>query len=299
MAQTNGDATSRAPGFPSYESIDEDGQAKPCVYGHAVGEPGHAGDAAQARHAAHRTEGRADRGRRPVKRDAALTVAAGQSATARAAADATRRRACAWPRGPAIAGPGARVLRPRRRRQRRRPSASLNVSDRVGDDPAAVATNWARVRARAARPGVRPHAAGARRRASCASRAADQPVGEADGMITARAGLGLAVLTADCVPHARASRPRAHAVMALHAGWRGTARRHRRGRRRRGARRELGVAPAEWQVALGPSIGGCCYEVETEIGQQFVDRWGAMPDAWQPAGAPRPARPARRQPRRS
>jgi hypothetical protein len=72
--------------------------------------------------------------------------------------------------------------------------------------------------------------------------------------------------------------------MALHAGWRGTL----AGIAADGvdeAQRGLGVAPEAWQVALGPSIGGCCYEVESDIGQQLVDRWGAMPDAWQPAGS--------------
>jgi hypothetical protein len=71
--------------------------------------------------------------------------------------------------------------------------------------------------------------------------------------------------------------------MALHAGWRGSLAGIAAVALRM-AEAELAISPAEWQVALGPSIGGCCYEVEAEIGRQFVDRWGAMPDAWQPAG---------------
>jgi YfiH family protein len=112
---------------------------------------------------------------------------------------------------------------------------------------------------------------------------ADQPNGAADGLLTTRVGLGLAVLTADCVPMLCVA-PRHRAVMAIHAGWRGTL----AGIAAVGlaeARRWLGIEPHAWQVAMGPSIGSCCYEVETRIGQQLVDRWGSMPEAWRPHGS--------------
>jgi YfiH family protein len=159
------------------------------------------------------------------------------------------------------------------------PFASLNASDRVGDDPAAVAANWQRIRR--ALPGLsfarmrQMHGVGVLRIDAPPLQAED-----ADGMITAAVGAGLAILTADCVPLLCVAAAE-HAVMALHAGWRGTL----AGIAAAGlaaAQRELGVGSAAWQVALGPSIGGCCYEVEAHIGRQFVDRWGAMPDAWQP-----------------
>lgn len=160
--------------------------------------------------------------------------------------------------------------------------ASLNVSRSVGDDPQAVASNWQRI-ARAF-----PRLRFARMRQVHGARVvpverADAAVGEADGMIARAGGVGLAVLTADCVPLLCVA-PTGPAVMALHAGWRGTL----AGIAAAGvaeARRWLGVPPDSWQVAMGPSIGGCCYEVDAHIGQQLVDRWGAMPDAWQPAGA--------------
>ncbi len=160
--------------------------------------------------------------------------------------------------------------------------ASLNVGDRVGDDLAAVAANWRRVGQ--ALPGL----AFVRMRQVHGARvvlvaAADRHVGEADGMIASGSGLGLAVLTADCVPILCVA-PAARAVMVLHAGWRGTL----TGVAAAGlaeAQRQLGVAPGAWRVAMGPSIDGCCYEVEAPIGKQLVDRWGAMPDAWQPAGS--------------
>lgn len=162
------------------------------------------------------------------------------------------------------------------------PFASLNVSDRVGDDPAAVVANWQCVSR--ALPGLsfvrmrQVHGVGVVRVDD-----AQAPAEDADGMIAAAAGAGLAILTADCVPLLCVA-PAEHAVMALHAGWRGTL----AGIAAAGlaaAQREFGVRPGAWQVAMGPSIGGCCYEVEAHIGQQLVDRWGAMPDAWQPVGA--------------
>ncbi|MEO8602452.1 MAG: peptidoglycan editing factor PgeF [bacterium] len=156
----------------------------------------------------------------------------------------------------------------------------LNVSDRVGDADAHVAANWNLVRQ--ALPGL----AFARMQQVHGTRvvqvsSADQDVGEADGLITNRAGVGLTVLTADCVPILGVASG-AGAVMAVHAGWRGslagvvatalTA-----------AREAFGIPATAWRIALGPSVGGCCYEVEAELGARFVQRWGSMPDAWQPA----------------
>jgi YfiH family protein len=162
------------------------------------------------------------------------------------------------------------------------PLASLNVSTRVDDQPERVAANWQRVGQ--ALPGltfVRMQQVHGTRVVRVA--AADDPVGEADALITNQPGLGLSVLTADCVPLLGVASNHG-AVMAVHAGWRGSL----AGiaiEALRAAKDAFGIEPAAWQVALGPSIGGCCYEVEAEIGQQFVDRWGAMADAWQPAGS--------------
>jgi YfiH family protein len=161
------------------------------------------------------------------------------------------------------------------------PLASLNVSARVDDQPERVAANWRRVQE--ALPGltfVRMQQVHGTRVVRVA---ADEAVGEADALITDRPGLGLTVLTADCVPLLGVAAG-CGAVMAVHAGWRGSL----AGiavEALRAAEQAFGIPPTAWQVALGPSIGGCCYEVEAEIGQQFVDRWGsdAMADAWQPA----------------
>lgn len=160
--------------------------------------------------------------------------------------------------------------------------ASLNLSERVGDRPWTVAANWTQVRrALPGLPVTRMRQVHGTRVVRVGSPA--EQVGEADGMLTTESGVGLAVLTADCVPLLGVA-PRHRAVMALHAGWRGSLAGIAAVALRMAAD-ELGIPPHAWQVALGPSIGGCCYEVEAEIGRRFVDRWGAMPDAWRPAGA--------------
>jgi len=159
--------------------------------------------------------------------------------------------------------------------------ASLNLSSAVGDDEAAVARNWAHV---GDDLGGLPIA----RMRQVHGAEVSEPrldhldVGEADGMFCNQGGLALAVLTADCVPILLAA-PRQRVAMALHAGWRGTA----AGIAALAVERvgaALGVAPREWHAALGPAIGGCCYEVGADVAIQITSRWGAMDDAWSPAG---------------
>ena len=95
-----------------------------------------------------------------------------------------------------------------------------------------------------------------------------------DASITNCPGLLLAVQTADCVPILLVD-PKKRAVAAIHAGWRGTLARivvkaigqlqmHFQSR------------PADLLAAIGPSIGGCCYEVGTEVAIQFQSQF---PDA--------------------
>ncbi len=90
---------------------------------------------------------------------------------------------------------------------------------------------------------------------------------KADLLLTDDPTVALAVQVADCVPVLMADR-RSGAVAAVHAGWRGTA---------AGAApaavsamsRQFGARPADLVVALGPSIGPCCYEVGDELVDAF------------------------------
>jgi YfiH family protein len=82
---------------------------------------------------------------------------------------------------------------------------------------------------------------------------------ESDGQATALPGLGVMVLTADCLPVAVGS---AGAVAMLHAGWRGLA----AGVLEEGVRaiRDLGAGD-EIAAVIGPGAGVCCYEVGAEV----------------------------------
>jgi len=98
---------------------------------------------------------------------------------------------------------------------------------------------------------------------------ADTPghLGEADGIITTRSGLPLAVATADCLPVVL-SGPRG--VGIAHAGWRGAA----AGvvGAVRAALTAAGAPPS--RAAVGPGIGPCCFEVGPEVAGRFPGRTG-------------------------
>lgn len=160
--------------------------------------------------------------------------------------------------------------------------ASLNVSVVVGDDSGCVDRNRSAVCE--ALSGIRlvtmrqVHGARVVRVESTQTE-----VGEADAMVTGTAGIGLGVLSADCVP-ALLIAPAAGIALAVHAGWRGTVA-GVLAEAVAAAKREFGVAPQALRAALGPAIGGCCYEVESTIAAQFEQRWGTMSQAaWQSRG---------------
>jgi YfiH family protein len=88
-----------------------------------------------------------------------------------------------------------------------------------------------------------------------------------DASATNRCGLLLGVQTADCVPILLVD-PKKRAVAAIHAGWRGTLQRivtKAIGK----MHMHFGTRPADLLAAIGPSIGGCCYEVGTEVAVEF------------------------------
>jgi len=96
---------------------------------------------------------------------------------------------------------------------------------------------------------------------------ADAPV--ADALVTAKPGIGIGILTADCAPVLLADAERG-IVAAAHAGWRGafggvlenTV----------AAMVKLGAKPEAIAAAVGPCIGQRSYEV----GVEFVDRFIAV-----------------------
>jgi polyphenol oxidase len=98
--------------------------------------------------------------------------------------------------------------------------------------------------------------------------------GEADGMITDEPDIYLGVLTADCVPILFVA-PKQRLIAAVHAGWRGTL----AGIADKTVRMfsdQYGVDPGDLEVALGPSIGACCYEVKGDVAVPLMKKWGKL-----------------------
>jgi YfiH family protein len=92
-------------------------------------------------------------------------------------------------------------------------------------------------------------------------------LGDGDALLENTPGRLIAVKTADCIPILLVDEEH-RAVAAVHAGWRGTVRgivRHTL----RGMQEEFGARPGRVQVAIGPGIGKCCYEVGAEVAAQF------------------------------
>ena len=159
------------------------------------------------------------------------------------------------------------------------PYEQLNLGGAVGDDPAAVRTN----RELAAKAlGLDPalvvwmHQVHGRDvavvDAPFEGEAAEVPA--VDGVVTTRAGLALAVLTADCTPVLLAD-PVAGIAGAAHAGRPGlvagvvpaTVR----------AMAELGAEPARMVARTGPAVCGRCYEVPERMRDEVA---AAVPEAY-------------------
>ncbi|RIL09955.1 peptidoglycan editing factor PgeF [bacterium] len=164
----------------------------------------------------------------------------------------------------------------------RPPFAGLNLGDGVGDDPAAVATNRARLTSAlgvaASRlvtcrqvHGSAVHVVPAVGRSgaadAAASAGASSDIPTADALVTAAAGVCLAVLVADCVPIVLFD-PRTPAVGVAHAGWRGTV---------AGVAAQtvgamtaaFGTRPGDLVAGIGPSIGPADYVVGPEVAAAF------------------------------
>ncbi|WP_022799341.1 polyphenol oxidase family protein [Thermus islandicus] len=144
------------------------------------------------------------------------------------------------------------------------PFWSLNLSAATGDDPKRVAENQRRVLAAFGHPPV----AGLRQVHGTEVHLVEGPgVWEGDGLLTRTPGLLLRVGVADCYPlllyHPGGL------VGALHAGWRGVV-----GGillKALALLERIGLDPQEAHLALGPGIGGCCYQVGEEVALRFAE----------------------------
>ncbi|OIJ68746.1 peptidoglycan editing factor PgeF [Streptomyces mangrovisoli] len=141
------------------------------------------------------------------------------------------------------------------------PYEELNLGGAVGDDPAAVVTN----RELAAKAlGLDPAQVVWMNQVHGADVAVvdapwgGRPVPEVDAIVTARRGLALAVLTADCTPVLLAD-PVAGIAAAAHAGRPGMVAGVVPAAVR--AMMELGAEPSRIVARTGPAVCGRCYEV--------------------------------------
>jgi polyphenol oxidase len=153
--------------------------------------------------------------------------------------------------------------------------ASLNLGVSWGDDRALVEVNRRRL---ADHAGYDPAAVQMARHVHGTDVwAVGQPLADDatfDGLVCDRPGAVLAAFAADCIPILFAE-PAARVCGAAHAGWRGTV--AGIARNMVAAMQALGARADRIRVALGPSIGPCCFEVGPEVVAAFRDALGDVP----------------------
>jgi polyphenol oxidase len=155
------------------------------------------------------------------------------------------------------------------------PYESLNLGILTADDPERVTENRRRAAAQAGveaermAMGWQVHGSALKEwtgpppdRAYAAP--GDKDLEKVDGHLTREPGIGLLVLVADCYPVALSD---GEQVAMLHCGWRPLA----GGIIEKAVARFSGVPAA----AVGPGIGGCCYEVGDEVLEAFSGIEGA------------------------
>ncbi len=153
--------------------------------------------------------------------------------------------------------------------------SQFNLAGHVGDDPAAVAANRARLKIVLALPAeplwlTQVHGTDV----VVHDGSALAPV--ADAAVAFETGRVLAVLTADCLPVVLATRDGSRIGIA-HAGWRGLA----AGVLER-TLAALGAPAAEIVAWLGPAIGAPAFEVGAEVRAAFVTAEPADAGAFEP-----------------
>jgi polyphenol oxidase len=88
-----------------------------------------------------------------------------------------------------------------------------------------------------------------------------------DAIVSNRPGLAICIKTADCVPVLIVDKVR-KVIAAVHAGWRGTAL-GISAKVIRLMQKQYGSLPQDILAAIGPSIGKCCYEVDSTTAGNF------------------------------
>lgn len=100
---------------------------------------------------------------------------------------------------------------------------------------------------------------------------------DGDAFLTDQSGVVCWVRTADCLPILIAD-PQNQVIGAVHAGWRGTASKIVLAALEK-MQAKWGSRPQDLKVALGPAIGGQCYQVGPDVVAQF-EKAGLHAGAW-------------------
>ena len=95
---------------------------------------------------------------------------------------------------------------------------------------------------------------------------------ECDALITNDAGCALVVFTADCTPILLWDSVTG-AVGAVHAGWRGTVY-DIAGKTVLAMRENFGCDPRNIRAAIGPNIGVCCFETDSDVPDLIRTQFG-------------------------
>lgn len=156
--------------------------------------------------------------------------------------------------------------------------ASLNLGGHVGDMPAHVAENRRRLREALALP-AEPYWLDQVHGTDVAH--AGLGPREADAAVTSEAGQVLAVMTADCLPVALASRDGRELGLA-HAGWRGLA-----SGVLEATVSSMATDPGELRAWLGPAIGPDAFEVGPEVREAFLRQDAGAATCFRPSPAGR------------
>ncbi|EJL42416.1 MULTISPECIES: peptidoglycan editing factor PgeF [Brevibacillus] len=151
------------------------------------------------------------------------------------------------------------------------PYGSFNMGLHVGDDPAHVIANRKKLAEQVGMPfeawTCADQVHGNRVCQVTAGGAGKESLGDViaatDGLFTQQKGVLLTSFYADCVPLYFLD-PASGAIGLAHAGWKGTVGRIAE-EMVKALQTHYKAKPGDIRVAIGPSIGGCCYEVDERI----------------------------------
>ncbi len=104
----------------------------------------------------------------------------------------------------------------------------------------------------------------------------DDAVDDTDGIFTADKRIMMATFYADCLPIA-VFHPQKKLLGLAHAGWKGTYR-NIGAKLIAAMRKKCDFDPSELWCALGAGIGSCCYEVDRNFYDNFVQRYDMAKD---------------------